>query len=247
MISATGPNRSGPTAYSCRGAPHTPVHAVRRRRDSLEGRIRVLKRGEASDTAPRENSRAQELEVEVQRLKRENAFLITWPWFVPEQRLSAMRSSPVTDRNSRRSICACPCWLRGKVVTLACLDASKRRQRPADADGRDLHRVRSAPRQPTCARSCENSGWADREHLSQLILRGRLRALSTRWSRRDALGPSRGVAGIPGWRMARVMSIRPNEQPVGDITCIRPVGRLANHSSLTGSYPLFSFESGLGS
>lgn len=69
-----------------------PYMLSRWRKDFREGRIRVKKGKAVAPQATSDNRRIQELEVEVQRLKKENDVLKKWQRFVAEQRESDSRS-----------------------------------------------------------------------------------------------------------------------------------------------------------
>ena len=69
-----------------------PFMLSRWRRDFREGRIHVDKRKKVDPKATSDNRRIQELEVEVQRLKKENDVLKKWQRFVAEHPDSDSRS-----------------------------------------------------------------------------------------------------------------------------------------------------------
>ncbi len=77
-----------------------PYMLSRWRRDFREGRLAVKKTSRGKGKASSDNRRIQELEVENQRLKKENDVLKKWQRFVAEHPDSDSHSSPATDRNS---------------------------------------------------------------------------------------------------------------------------------------------------
>ena len=76
-----------------------PFMLSRWRRDYREGRIRVEERSKAGRKAATESRRVQELEVEVQRLKKENAVLKKWQRYLADQHQKGLDSSKPTDEN----------------------------------------------------------------------------------------------------------------------------------------------------
>ncbi len=69
-----------------------PFMLSRWRRDFREGRLHVDNRKKSNPKTTSDNRRIQELEVEVQRLKKENEVLKKWQRFVAEQPDSDSRS-----------------------------------------------------------------------------------------------------------------------------------------------------------